>query len=667
MAIQAPGIGSNLDVNSIISQLMTVERRPLSLLTREAQGYKGQISAWGTLKSALAAFQTAAKQLDSAGKFRAHQASVGDATLMSANAGAQASPGTYSVEVSALAQQHKIHSTGFSDLLDPVGTGTLTIQYGTYDSGGNTFTLNPAKAAQSVTLGAGQNTLSGARDAINQANLGVSASIVNDGSGNLLVLTSKDSGAANSLKITVSDDDGGHTDLSGLSQLAFDPTQGAGTGRNLTQSVAAQNASVLIDGIAVSKASNLITDAVPGVALTLLKAAPGSPTTLSVSRDGAKTKESVEGFITAYNDLAKSVADLTRYDPATKQAGPLQGNAAALSMQSRIRSTLTGTISTGGAYTALSQIGVGFQRDGTLALDAAKLQTAVETNFDDIAALFASAGKASDSRVSYLGSTLKTQPGAYAVSVTQVATRGTLAGSQAAGLTISAGVNDQLAFLVDGISASVTLGAGTYTSATALAAELQTRLNGASGLLLAGITAQVKETAGTLSVTSDRYGSASTISAPTGNGAAGSFGAMPASTAGVDAAGSINGAAATGSGQSLTGAVGDASEGLRLGTAVPMPGTYGSITFSRGFAAQLAALMDGYLSIGDGIDDRIEGLNSSLKTNARRQEAFEARMANVEQRLRTQFTALDAMISRMNSTSSYLQQQLASLPGSSSK
>ncbi|MFY9314266.1 MAG: flagellar filament capping protein FliD [Burkholderiales bacterium] len=662
MAIQSQGIGSNLDINSIVTQLMAVERRPLSLLASEAQGYRGRISAWGTLKSALASFQTAMKQLDGSAKFRAYQTSVSDATLVSASAGGQASPGTHSVEVGALAQQHKLRSAAFAGLLDPVGTGTLSIQYGSYDSGANTFTLNPARAAQSVAIGAGQNTLSGVRDAINQAGVGVSASIVNDGAGNRLVLTSTDSGAANSLKITVSDDDGGHADLAGLSQLAYDPTQGAGTGRNLTQSVAAQNASAVIDGITVSKASNVISDAVAGTTLTLLKAAPGAPTTLSVSRDGARTEEAVESFVKAYNDVAKSISDITRYDAASKQGGTLQGNAAVLAIQSRLRATLSAAVSTGGAYTALSQIGVAFQKDGTLALDAAKLRSAVEAHFEDIAALFASTGKASDSRVSYLGASANTQPGAYAVAVTQVATRGALAASQAAGLMITAGVDDQLAFYVNGTAASVTLGAGTYASATALAAELQTRLNGSAGLVQAGITVQVTQSAGVLSVTSDRYGSASAVSAPTGNGAAGLFGAAPVATAGVDAAGTINGAAATASGQSLTGAAGDASEGLRLTAAVPAPAAYGTLRFSRGYAAQLAALMDGYLAAGGGISGRLEGLNSSLKSNASRQDAFNARMVDVEARMRAQFTALDRMISRMNSTSTYLQQQLSNLP-----
>jgi len=662
MAIQSQGIGSNLDVNSIVTQLMTVERRPLSLLAIEAQGYRGRISAWGSLKSALAAFQTAVKSLDSAAKFQARTASVGDASLVSASAGAAASPGVHGIEVSQLAQQHKLASAAFAAPLDPVGTGTLTIQYGTYDSGANTFALNPAKAAQSIAIGAGQDSLAAVRDTINQGGLGISASIVNDGSGSRLVLSSKDSGAANSLRITVSDNDGNNTDQSGLSRLAYDPTLAAGSGRNLTQTVAAQNASLTIDGIAVSKASNTFDDALPGVTLTLLKSAPGAFTSLNVGRDGAKTKEAVEGFVSAYNDLARTVSDLTRYDPATRQAGALQGNAAAQAIQSRLRGTLSGSIPSAGAFNALHQIGVSFQKDGTLALDATKLQAAIDAHYDDIAPLFASAGRASDSRILYIGAGSRTQAGDFAVNVTQVATRGTLTGDTAAGLTITAGVNDLLSLYIDGAAATVTLGAGTYASAAALAAEVQSRLNGAEGLVQAGIAVQVTQAAGVLQIMSARHGSASTVSAPTGSAATGLFGLAPAAVAGVDAAGTINGAEATGSGQTLTGAVGDPSEGLRLSAAVPAPGAYGTLRYSVGFATQLASLAEGYLANGSGIGERIEGLNASLSANARRQEIFNARLVDIEARMRAQYTALDLMMSRMSRTSTYLTQQLASLP-----
>ena len=241
-------------------------------------------------------------------RFQTIKATPADAAIYTASATSSAVPGTYSIEVVDLAQAHKVSSGGFANITDVVGTGTLTFQYGTYNSGPNTFTLNSAKAAQTVTIGAGQNTLSGIRDAINAANIGVSASIVNDGgvTPNKLVLTSKDTGVASSVKLTVLDDDTTHTNLSGLSQLAYDPTAVVGVGKNLTQTVAALDANLTVDGISgIKKPTNTVTDVVQGVTLNLLKKSitPGVGTALSVARDTASVKTAVENFVKAYNDL----------------------------------------------------------------------------------------------------------------------------------------------------------------------------------------------------------------------------------------------------------------------------------------------------------------------------------------------------------------------------
>jgi flagellar hook-associated protein 2 len=187
-----------------------------------------------------------------------------------------------------------------------------------------------------------------------------------------------------------------------------------------------------------------------------------------------------------------------------------------------MRGLLNTSVDSGGALTTLSQIGVSFGSDGTLSLDSAKLNTAIDSNFDGIAALFAKAGKTTDSLVSYSASTAKTQPGSYAVEVSQLATRGATQGSQIADLIVSAGVNDQLDLTVDGKVISVTLAAAAYGSAAALAAEIQSKVNGAMGS--AG-SVLVTQNGGMLSIISARYGSASQASVSGGNGMASLFGA----------------------------------------------------------------------------------------------------------------------------------------------
>jgi flagellar hook-associated protein 2 len=666
MGITAPGIGSSLDVNAIVSQLMAVERQPLALLERRESDYQAKLSAYGTLKGALSTFQAAMNGLADATKFEVVTASAADPSLFTTSADGKAVPGSYSLEIEQLAQQQKIRSEGFVSTSSVVGSGTLTIQYGTYDNGLNTFTLNSTKSAQTVTIDPSNNTLSGIRDSINAGNIGVSATIINDGSSNRLVLTAKDAGAANSIRITVNDDDGVHGDAAGLSQLAFDPTAAAGNGKNLTQAQAAQDAKLQIDGIAISKSSNTITDAIEGVTLNLLKSNPDSTTTLNVTRDGAGIKTSVEAFVKAFNTVNQTLSDLSSYNAGNKKGAILQGDSAALSIQRWLRSTVTAatgsTSEQAGSLTSLSQIGVSFQKDGTLAVDATKLQAAIDGGFDHISSLFATSAKPADSLIAYHGSSDKTTAGRYLVAVTQLATQGVLTGSQAAGLTISAGVNDQVDITVDGVLASINLSAGTYASADALAAELQSKLNGAGTLTEADIEVVVSQSGGALNITSARYGSASGVTLSGSNGGSNLFGASSISTPGVDVAGSIDGVAATGSGRILTAGTGSPAEGLRLTVEGGALGARGSVDFSRGYADRLSKLVEDLLADDGLIAARVDGINASIKDIDRRQEDFMQRLSATEARYRRQFTALDTMLASLNQTSQFLQQQLASLP-----
>lgn len=663
--ISSPGIGSNLDINSILSQLMAVERQPLQAIMRKEAGLQAQLSAFGSLKSAVSAFQTAVNGVNSAARFRSLSASSADSSVFTATASSAAVVGSYAIKVTQLAANQSVYSGSFANTTDTVGTGTLTLQFGTYDSGGNTFTVNTAKAAKTITIGAANQSLAGVRDAINAAGAGVTATIVNDGGGNRLVLSSNDSGAANGLKITVTDDDGTHTNASGLSQIAYDPTATAGTGKNLTETQAAQNAKIKINGIDIEKSTNTISDAIEGVTLTLLKESATTAVNLSVSRNSSGVTAAVKELVDAYNAVNKVLVDLTKYDPNTKQAGLLIGDSALRTMQTDLRRVLGSALGTpSGGLASLGQIGVSFQRDGTLATDSAKLNSAINSNFGDLAGLFAATGAASDSLIKFDSSTSATKPGQYALNVTQIATRGTLVGNAAAGLTITTGVNDTLALTIDGVAATVTLAAGTYASATALAAEVQTRLNGVSALSSAGIGVAVSQSAGVLTVSSNRYGSASTVALLSGGGnaASGLLGGGSTATAGVDVAGSIDGVSASGSGQYLTGASGSSAEGLKLQVQGGSLGARGTVTATQGYAYQLAQLATGFLASSGSLASRSEGINARIKLNQQQQAALNQRLLNVEKRYRAQFTALDTMISRMNQTSAYLTQQLANLP-----
>jgi flagellar hook-associated protein 2 len=661
MALAAPGVGSNLDVNTIVSQLMTLERRPLTLLDSKEAGYQAKLSAYGSLRGALSSLQSAISQLDSLSRFESLTVASSDAAVASGTAGATALVGSYSLEVTQLARSQSLLAAGQSSLTATIGGGastTITFSFGTISGGtlsngiytGATFTQDGGQPSGTVTIDSSNNTLQGIRDAINAANVGVRASIVKDGSSApyRLVLQSGSSGLARSMRISVS----GDASLQGL--LEYD----AGGTQNLTQSEAASDAKLSVNGVSITSSSNLVSDALEGVTLTLGKTGGA---TLSVTRDTNGVAKSVEAFVKAYNELNSIIENLMRFDAQTGQGGPLIGDTAARTIQNDLRNALASAI--GGisdtGLRVLSQAGVSFQRDGSLMLDSAKLRTALTERFDDVARLFASVGRTSDSLVEVVGSGDKTQPGTYAVNITSAATQGTLVGSTAAGLTITAGVNDQFTVTVDGIGATVTLPPGTYTAAT-LAAQVQSTINGASALIAGDAQVVVTESAGVLTATSKRYGSTSSVSV-SGSAATTLFGASPGAANGVDVAGTINGVTASGSGQRLTGAAGTAVDGLVLEVAGTSTGSRGTVTFSRGYAYKLDQLIDAYLA-GDGaLASRTDGINRSIQDIARTRETLSRRLEGVEARLRAQFSALDTLISSMTSTSNFLTQQLAAL------
>lgn len=679
MTITSTGLGSGIDINSLVTKLMDAESQPLTQLNTKEAAYQAQLAAYGQVKSALSAFQSAVAGLESASNFQSIAADSADPSVYTASASSIAVPGTYSIEVVQLAKSQKLASTAFAGVNDVVGTGTLTFQFGTDDGAGG-FSVNSTKAAQAVVIDSAHSTLSGIRDAINAAKLGVSASIINDGSGYKLSLTSTETGASNSLKITVSGDSAGtDVDASGLSQLAYDPTAGVGSGKNLTQTIAAQDAVLNVDGInGIHKSGNTVTDVVQGVTLNLLKENPGVSTSLSVSNNSTAVGTSVQNFVQAYNDLNATLSKLTAYDAKTKQAGTLQGDTSITALQRRLRSILTSNVTAlNGSYKLLSDIGVSYQLDGSLALDSTKLQAAMNSNFKDIAGLFAALGKPSDGQISYVGATAGAKPGSYGVTVSQLATQGYRDGITTGALANTAGTfnsplvidatNDTLTLKVDGIqTGTITLAQGSYDTAAALTAEIQSKINGDSALRAAGssVTVTFDQSSGTLRLTSDRYGSASTVEVVgVGTGTPSSLGldVGTSTAAGVDVAGTINGAPALGSGQTLTGAFGNAAEGLKILVSGGALGSRGTVDYSQGFSYQLDKYIGAVLGSDGLISARTDGINKSIDDIGAQRDSLNARLANIQARYLAQFNAMDALVGQMRATSDSLSQQLAGL------
>ena len=653
---------SSIDVASIVGQLMQVESQPMTQLQNEQSGFKSTITALNTVQGAVSSFQTAVQGLTSLGQYQSYTTSSSNSAV-SATASTSAIPGSYSVSVSQLAQAQSLVAAGQTSETAPIGTGATTtlnftlgtISGGTLSSGvysGATFTPNGG-GTKSVTINSSNDSLSGIASAINAAGIGVTATVVNNGSSTpyQLVLTGP-SGVSNSMQISVS----GDATLSSL--LSYNP---AGT-QDLTQVSAAQNAQLTVNGIALSQASNTVSNAVQGLTFNLT-GTTASPATVSVAQNTGAVTTAVNNLVSAYNALNTAIQGVASYNSSTNTAGPLFGDPMVNNIQNQIRSILNTPISgTTSVYSTLAEIGVTFQQDGSMAVNSSQLNTALATSPSDIASLFSTVGKATDSLVQYANSSTSTQPGTYAVNVSQVATQGQLTGSVAPTLTITAGSNDTVNLNVDGNSVAVTLPAGTYSSASALATQLESSINGNSTLSAAGVSVGVTVNAsGYLNLTSNIYGSASSVAVTGGDGSSGLLGSAPVQTNGLDVAGSINGAAATGSGQLLTSTAGNSS-GLSLTIAGGNTGSRGTVSFSQGYAVSLNNLATSLLDpISGPIAAEVSGLNSSISNIGSQITNWQSRLASIQQSLTTQYTALNVMLCTMSQTSSYLSTQLAQL------
>ncbi|HJV26685.1 MAG TPA: flagellar filament capping protein FliD [Aromatoleum sp.] len=377
--ISAGGIGSGLDTASIISQLMSIERQPITALTKQVSSFQSKLSALGQLKGGLSALQTAAEALSKTDKFSAFKATVADSTLFSAAAGTTATAGSYAVQVKYLAQAHKLASAGFASNSATVNTGTLTIELGQLTGGaGGTYTADASKTL-SITVDGTNNTLEGVRNAINAAKKGVTATIVNDGSASpaRLVITSNNSGTANTIR------------MSGITGLDYDPVANTGA---MEQKIQSQDAQLEIDGIAITRSTNTVSDAIPGVTLNLTKTNLGSTTTLTVASDQDTVKSNIQAFVKAYNDLNSMIKTQTAFDANTKTAGALNGDSTVRTVASRMRSVINESVSgLSSGFSRLADVGISFQADGSLKLDSSKLDTALSDPTKDVSAIFGDA------------------------------------------------------------------------------------------------------------------------------------------------------------------------------------------------------------------------------------------------------------------------------------
>jgi flagellar hook-associated protein 2 len=358
---------SSIDVQGMVSNLMSFERRPLTQMQTEATKIDTKISAYGKMQSQVAAFRDASATLSRLETWRTVKAASADASAVEVTASAGAGASQHMVAVQQLAQSQTVSSGTYASSAAVVGGGTVRIQLGTQPTGVNSFTPDAARPEVAVAVAAGA-TLADVRDAINAAGAGVRASIVRDGDQVRLFVTGTDSGGNQAFRMQVDDADGGSTDIAGLSAIAFDPVAAVGAGENLALVRQAVDSEYTIDGVALTGRSNRIAGAMDGIDL-VLKKVTAAEVQVDVTVDAEALKTSTQKFVDAYNALNKLLAEQTKYDETTKTAGPLQGDRTAVAILGQIRNVVRETV-TGGTLTKLSDVGITLQRDGSLALSS---------------------------------------------------------------------------------------------------------------------------------------------------------------------------------------------------------------------------------------------------------------------------------------------------------
>jgi flagellar hook-associated protein 2 len=378
--IQSLGVGSGLDVSSIIRQLLAIERQPLSRLEQAASGVQSEISLYGNIRSKADAVGTAARTLADEDTWRKTTVNLNGAEELTVTAASTASPVSLDIEINTLAQRQSVSTKGFDSATSLVGTGILTIQRGSWSADFGAFTPDPGSSGIEVPIGYGQDSLEGIRDAINDADAGVTASILTDAKGARLVIRSDDPGAENGFSISTL----GGTDE--FDALAFTQQTSPATAGGAQGNARATNLQGRINGAVVESTTNTLSNVLDGISITATKTT-ASPRNVAIERDSADMKAKVDTFVSAYNDLISYIKAQTAYNEATKTAAPLQGDRVALMVQSQLRSAAIDTTEASDTFTRLSEIGIALQLDGKLQVDTSKLEKAFE-QLDEVANLF---------------------------------------------------------------------------------------------------------------------------------------------------------------------------------------------------------------------------------------------------------------------------------------
>lgn len=647
--ISSLGVGSGVLTSDLVDQLVAAERRPTEVrLDQRTERSEALISAYGTLRSAVTELRLPMRQLGSAEAMKSFSATSSGANVSVSVDASTAARGSYSVDVIGLAEAQALASTEtFADRdATSVGQGTLTLQVG--------------DKTTEITVDSSNDTLQGLANAINEANAGVSAGVIDTGNGYRLTLSADETGAANAVKITASETVGAE----GLARFAFDPADPTANPA-MEQTIAAADAQMKINGVLVTRSTNTIENVVDGLTFNLTDV---GKSTVKVEQDTGAVAERVQAFVDRFNDLQNTIRDLSSFNSETGQGSILTGDSTVRNIQNQLKSVLTDIIPglENASVRSLADVGISTDfRSGELQFDSQKFQQQLRENPDDVTALFAEQGRTTDSQVEFVRTGSSTLPGNYDINVTQMATRGSLNyampnGGDANAVTV--GTDNSFTFQVDGeTTATVSIAAGDYSGAD-FAAAIQTALSGNSALNAAGRSVQVGyDATDGLTFTSNRFGSDSNVNLTGLSNVTGL--ATATGNAGQDVEGTINGQAAQGDGQVLflaNNAGGDAA-GLQVRITGGEVGNRGSVNFIEGVSERAVDAITSILGADGALSSRTDALNRDLERIQEDRIKLDLRIESYQARLVSQFSAADSLIAQLNSTRDYVTQQLAAL------
>lgn len=651
------GIGSGIDTDTLRDNLIAAERSRFDrVLAARRDRIDSRVSALAQISSGLAAFDDAFAALSRSGTLERRISSSDPGIVqLTRLPGATAPVASATLEVQALARPQIVFGPAERDAAAPVGQGTLTIEFGRPSLSGNqvtSFVADSRRPPLVVTIDSTNNSLTGLQQAINAAQMGLTASIVSDGSGSRLSLKGP-SGADNGFVVSVSE--------AGASGLARYALGSAATSMRVAGEAA--DSRLVLDGVVYERPDNTITDILDGTKIELKRAASGTQVLSTSDFDKASLQSTVANFVDAYSELAKLIGQVSRAGSGTTAAGPLAGDSAIRDLKRQLGTLSSQRPSEGGGQLSLADIGVKTNRDGTITLDTTMFDRVLTSAPEKIAAVFSNAQTSNSSSVKIVSSAASVAAGRHTVTDIVPATAGFLQGTAVSGafatpLVVTAPANMFRVSLDGAASLQVALPAGSYSTGAAFASALQSSINADSALAAFGKSARVTWEGDQLKIQSASPGSRSSVALLDMDATlATKLGlSNPASSNGTDAAGKIDGAVAIGRGNRLLGAPASQAAGLAL--EISGPASAAVINIQRGLASSITKIRQGLSGQGGAISATSARLEKERNAIKRESAGQELRLETTRQRLTRQFADMDRAVGSVKATQSYLQQQI---------